>query len=514
MKKYVPLLAFALTALTPSVHAVDTTKTNKYFNNPAFQKRYLESDVLTKMALHPYTYSHRDSLLSFAFKCSLLPKDSPLKGEERPDVLSQIEEYDHPAFLKNRQWFEDCLNKLDNLETKDIINHIVSADGFQTLIDKIEVAYELAKDLIPWALHRKKTEEARYFYQQITQRVPEESMRKMELADTVRNLKDFQAANILKAQFIKNAAQYDNADAIIQTLLGEPYQIKQDDMDCAFWLGFFCPYSPWVKVSLNDFFRLFSNPNIKPSLEIVKKTLRAGSRYGRYGRYGSKEESLAIDFLRFFIGCQSTDAEQEQSHFNLKGDLKKLRDNVGQYPELGKALENIQADFKNRKILEGGDPWTDRVISHEHNIKLGNTGEMVARLSKNQPVFKLKGRTLPAGIVDDIMTFADPTASKLIHLPGNVVRRIEENEGRKAKQKEIDKKRELNNKKSNEQWIAQKEAEEKIKTQIDSGNNDNTDQHIETVVPNSDTAKIDNDEIDTVQKSKDHLEESKDSGEF
>ena len=116
------------------------------------------------------------------------------------------------------------------------------------------------------------------------------------------------------------------------------------------------------------------------------------------------------------------------------------------------------------------------------------------------------------------MTFADPTASKLIHLPENVVRRIEENEGRKAKQKEIDKKRELNNKKSNEQWIAQKEAEEKIKTQIDSGNNDNTDQHIETVAPNSDTAKIDDNQndtvqIDTMQNSQSDLKESKDSGE-
>jgi hypothetical protein len=231
--------------------------------------------------------------------------------------------------------------------------------------------------------------------------------------------------------------------------------------------------------------------------------------------FGVRQVNLSMDFFRFFIGCQSTDAEQEQSHFNLKGDLKKLRDNVGQYPELGKALENIQADFRNRKILEGGDPWMDRVISHEHNIRTRSTGEIIPQLSKNEPDFKSKSGLikLSRNMVDEIMAFADPTASKLIDLPENVVRSIEENEGRRAKQKEIDEKDELNNKKSNEQWIAQKEAEEKIKTQIDSGNNDNADQHIETGAPNKidDIHEI---QIDTVQKSKDPLEESKDSGEF
>ena len=349
MKKYIPLLAIALTALTPSVHAVDITETDvldytaqKSFYHPAFQKRYLESDILTKITLHPGTKPHLDTLLSFAFKCSLLPKDIPLKEKERTDVLSQIEEYDTHAFLENRQWFEDCLNTLENLDTKYICDCIASTNSSIPSRNSY-TAFMLAKKLIPFALHQKKTEEARYFYQQITQRVPEEFMQKMKkiymeegVIKEIQKLQGFQSANILNAQLIKNAAKYDNADAIIQTLLDAPYQITQGDMDCGFALSFFSGAFPASFYGdLNEFFRLFSNPKIKPSLEMIKQTLRVCDflQFSHQERDRKRDRNLSVNFLRFFIGCQSTDAEQEQSKFNLKGDLKKLTDNVGQYPE-------------------------------------------------------------------------------------------------------------------------------------------------------------------------------------
>lgn len=376
MKKYNRFFAFFfagclvvfLCGQISFLNMVETTKADKDmdgFNHPEFQKFYKKKHVVKQIFLHPKTKPDfiKKLLIGFALKCSLLPKDSPLKGKEREDVLYNEDFYRYEESFnmrKNRALLEDFLNQLENLDTKDIIDHILTEDRL--------MAYELATECIPLALHRGKTEEARYFYEKIIQHVPKDAMRRIVVKQRILSAKDIKQldehkdweerkdANILNAQLIQYAVQYYNAETIIQTLLGAPYQITPDDMDGAFWLGFesCTPDHFYVHFNENEICRLFLNPKIRPSLKMVAKILKTHgalwqkklSLLNRFESYDHGKD-LIMNFLGLFFAIYTP---EEQNTFDFNRAFKSLGANVRDFPELGKIFDRMHKDYMMAKM--------------------------------------------------------------------------------------------------------------------------------------------------------------------
>ena len=382
MKKYNRFFAFFfagclvvfLCGQISFLNMVETTKPDKdmdTFNHPEFQKSYKKKHVIKQIFLHPKTKSDliNKLLLEFALKCSLLPKHSPLKIKERTDFFDDDNIYYFKGsfnFSKNKELLEQLLNQLENLDTKDIIDHILPEDRF--------MAYELATECIPLALHRRKTEEARYFYEKIIQHVPKDAMRRIAVKyrynthdenlsakdinqlDEHKDWEERKGANILNAQLIKNAVQYYNAETIIQDLLGAPYQITPDDMDGAFWLGFksCAPDHFYVHFNENEICRLFLNPKIRPSLKMVEKILKTHgalwqkklSLLNRFESYDHGKD-LIMNFLGLFFAIYTP---EEQNTFDFNRAFKKLGANVLNFPELGKIFDRMHKDYMMAKM--------------------------------------------------------------------------------------------------------------------------------------------------------------------
>ena len=355
MQKYIGLFAILLMGASTSLKAVEKTNAQKdmdVFNNPENQKIYQESPVITQLLINPATKNNHYRLnlfLTYALKCSLLPKDSPLKKEEYEKFLQkEIEPYPHAFKTEDIELFKDFLNKLQNLDAKDVIDHIVADTGASA--PKL-IAYELAKGFIPLALHREKREDAHYFYEKVTQYVPAEVMRKREGGQ---GIPSFQAANMLNMQLIKHAVEYENADTIIQDLLGAPYSITQDDMDCAFGLGF-QQYFPRNYFDKDKIYRLFSNKTIKPSLQVVKQAVKDCESIWKTNCSGYIEGhvqavDLQLDFLHYFIALRST--PEERINFDFTTTIENLNANVEKFPALGKIVTLMHNDYLLLKKID------------------------------------------------------------------------------------------------------------------------------------------------------------------
>jgi hypothetical protein len=425
------------------------------FNNPELQKIY---DVFTELFLNlkknltnaqnpPDSFYLKNPrvfslFLGFALKCSLLPKNSSLQDEECEKLLKEgIKARDFAK--KDIDLYQSLLKRLQNLDAKNVIDVIVpNVEGIGA---PRYIAYGLAEDLIPLALHRGKREDARYFYEKVTQHVTKASMRAID--ESFYRGPYFREANMINMRLIKHAVEYENADTIIQDLLGAPYSITQKDMDCAF-LERFHNYFP-VTFYTDEIYRLFLNNTMKPSLEAVKEAMVDCEPKWRSvdSSYADRGVDLQMDFLRFFIALR-----EKQSDFDFNGVFKKLSANVEEFPALGKILDRILndylegkiptnknssitafEDYKNTRGIPGDNPKIKRAVTNQFNIGRGTpTGFKVSQLAKDLTLQIQDGRTNlnSQGAMGVIMQYVDPSAQHISTMSDKGAEKLKEERGK------------------------------------------------------------------------------------
>ncbi len=408
MQKYIHLFAIFFMGITPSLKAVEKTDTVTDTVTRLFDDIIADPDIK-----HKDIYGNIGVLLTYALRFSF-SENGCLKEEKRAELMELIKKNREGNLdIKNRSLYEDFLNRLPNLDAKEIIDYKFKiSDGGRL--------YCMIKSIIPLALSNKKKDEARYLYDTFNEYVSNEIIQK---ADGSRE-KKFGKKNVFKARLIQYATEYLNYNAIMQILFDE-YFVKQEDMDCAFWMGFASIDNGYLFTSNNRFLfgfneicRLFSNNKIQPSFEIVKEALEYRKKKYAPPRLDNEEkakkekanEELFRDFIRFFIMCRSTKEEQEQSNFDLNAELKKLRNNGEEYPELDKALEQIQINVGNivmakkeaeEKIKKQMDAETNDNTHQQIKTVAPNQSNVLEQIDTIQPGEKQINTMQPEDSVED-----------------------------------------------------------------------------------------------------------------
>jgi hypothetical protein len=489
--------------ITPSLKAVEKTKQDN-----DLEKIDTARDVLDDIMKNPsikYQYECQYKLLDYALKCSV-SKDSFWKQLERIHFMTGIGSYDG---IEDKTLREYCANRLKNLDAKEIIDYLLPESNKNPSNELMgHDIYQLAKSIIPLVLGKGNKELADYFYEKTNKNMSQEIENDQKMISREWKL-GFLKVNKFKAALIAYATEYRGADTIIQDLMGAPYNINQEEMDGALWI--YANRFPWSSHGCEYIFNFFSNPNIKPSLEIVKEVEAHCKKRHLPNDPFIEIEHLFMEFLGLFIALRENQdtLREKQDNFDFNAAFKKLTANMDRYPALGKVLDLIHNDYLTGKItinktaypdtsafedykvtrLSNGDnPAINRAVTNKVNVDGATpTGLIAPQLAKDLALQIRDARTNlnSKDVMGVIMQYTDPSAQHLSKMSDGGTKWIEERDKLMAEKKE-----------------------EKIKKQMDAETNDNTDEQIATVAPNQNNNAV---QIDT-QKPDNSAEDSKNNG--